>query len=450
MPSPSANIMKSLKLWQGITFSVSYLAMLARHACLGAWSMSKAHVSTELGFTSSVFGTFDSIYLVFYSVGNFVCGSLGDHFPVRYVMALGLFVASVCYYLIAILGLVRSDSALMFGILFAVGGVAQSGVFPGGVSVMSSWFSQSVRGRVMGFWSMSSSSGDALGQIGSGFLFGVLVMTWEGVMTVFTSLLLLSGVLCLFFLFDRPLASVTFASRDVSIEEELMEQLSFDEDSPRAIGFWKAFFLPGVLLYGLAFACAKLLQYALFLWLPYYLKSLDMDDTTIGIISFSCDIGGIAGSIFVGYLSDRFRRRGAVCAALLLLSIPLLMAFKETPANNTFLYIVLAAVVGALTGGPANIISSACAADLATRGEAQFNRKALSTVTGIIDGIGGLGAGLGQAAIGFIAEESWDAVFYFLMGISLTSVLLLVPVILQEKPIPSEDDDTELMLADLR
>lgn len=242
--------MPSAKAWQAITFGVSYLAMLARHACLGAWSMSKAYVNLELGFTSSVFGTFDSVYLVFYSLGNFICGSLGDHFPVRFVMSIGIFVASICYYLVrvmqlSVLGWCHSTSILLFASLFAVGGIAQSGVFPGGVSVMSSWFSQEVRGRVMGFWSMNSSTGDALGQIGSGLLFGVLALTWEGVMSIFSSFLLVTGFLCLLFLFDRPVNSITFASRDVSIEEGLMEQLSLEEEPAKAINFWTAMMLPG-------------------------------------------------------------------------------------------------------------------------------------------------------------------------------------------------------------
>jgi OPA family glycerol-3-phosphate transporter-like MFS transporter 3 len=241
--------MKSHKLWQAVIFFVSFLAMLARHACLGAWSMSKTHIGTELGFTSAVFGTLDSVYLVCYSIGNFICGSMADRYPVRLVMAAGATLASVCYFLvlasqIAVLGNYQVTMVLPFAVLFGIGGIAQSGIFPGGVSVVSSWFEFAVRGKVMGFWSSSASLGDATGQVVSGLMFGVFLMTWEEVLSAHTVLLLLSGLLCLLFIRDRPVTSVTFATSELTFEQQINEQLSLDDEPVSAIGFWKAFLLP--------------------------------------------------------------------------------------------------------------------------------------------------------------------------------------------------------------
>jgi sugar phosphate permease len=241
--------MKSHKLWQSIIFSVSFLAMFARHACLGAWSMSKTHIRTELGFTSSVFGTLESVHLVCYSIGNFVCGSMADRYPVRLVMAAGATLASISYFLvlsnqIAALGNYQFTMILPFAILFGIGGIAQSGIFPGGVSVVSSWFEFAVRGKVMGFWSSSASLGDAAGQMVSGLMFGVLLMTWEDVLSAHTALLLLSGLLCLMFIRDRPVTAVTFATSELTFEQQINEQLSLDDERIPAIGFWEACLLP--------------------------------------------------------------------------------------------------------------------------------------------------------------------------------------------------------------
>lgn len=188
----------------------------------------------------------------------------------------------------------------------------------------------------------------------------------------------------------------------------------------------------------MSFAFAKLLQYAMILWLPYYLSSLGIEDESIGLVACFCQIGGIVGSIFAGYVSDEYHKRGTVVALLLLTSIPLL-ALMGTASKSSLLYIiVIATLLGATVGGPANIISSACAADIATYAEEIYNKKAYSTVAGIIDGIGGTGAGLGQAAIGLIAESSWTGVFIFLIckvysGSSLSSALCLFPIVLKER-----------------
>eukprot|EP00357_Protocruzia_adherens_P037738 CAMPEP_0115042800 /NCGR_PEP_ID=MMETSP0216-20121206/46471_1 /TAXON_ID=223996 /ORGANISM="Protocruzia adherens, Strain Boccale" /LENGTH=116 /DNA_ID=CAMNT_0002424963 /DNA_START=106 /DNA_END=456 /DNA_ORIENTATION=- len=65
-----------------------------------------------------------------------------------------------------------------------------------------------------------------------------------------------------------------------------------------------------------------------------------------------------------------------------------------------------------MIGGPANMISSAISADLG-RSPQLHGGKALSTVTGIIDGTGSLGAAIGQTLIGYIQGFGWK--YYFLV-----------------------------------
>lgn len=71
-------------------------------------------------------------------------------------------------------------------------------------------------------------------------------------------------------------------------------------------------------------------------------------------------------------------------------------------------------VVGFFIGGVANMISAAITADLGGQGPIQGNKDALSTVTGIIDGTGSVGAAIGQILVPIIQEKlSWVYVFYF-------------------------------------
>lgn len=59
--------------------------------------MSKLYVHQDLGFSTTVIGSFDTVFLFFYALGNFVSGNLGDRFSARVVVPIGVVVAASCY-----------------------------------------------------------------------------------------------------------------------------------------------------------------------------------------------------------------------------------------------------------------------------------------------------------------------------------------------------------------
>ena len=74
----------------------------------------------------------------------------------------------------------------------------------------------------------------------------------------------------------------------------------------------------------------------------------------------------------------------------------------------------LMSVVGFFVGGAANMISATITADLGKQGPIQGNKEGLSTVTGIVDGTGSIGAALGQILVPMIQNSfNWFYVFYF-------------------------------------
>jgi MFS transporter, OPA family, solute carrier family 37 (glycerol-3-phosphate transporter), member 3 len=89
----------------------------------------------------------------------------------------------------------------------------------------------------------------------------------------------------------------------------------------------------------------------------------------------------------------------------------------------------LMSVTGFFIGGAANIISATITADLGQQEALEGNTEALSTVTGIVDGTGSVGAALGQILVPLIQRyTSWKYVFYFfivLVGILLELVFFL-------------------------
>lgn len=82
------------------------------------------------------------------------------------------------------------------------------------------------------------------------------------------------------------------------------------EASESSVGesrFMQVLFLPGVLGICSAYFFLKFLRYALLLWLPfYYREALGYSAETAGYVSTSFEFGGIIGTPFIGYVSDRF------------------------------------------------------------------------------------------------------------------------------------------------
>lgn len=83
-----------------------------------------------------------------------------------------------------------------------------------------------------------------------------------------------------------------------------------------------------------------------------------------GHLSVLFDVGGIAGGILAGHLSDKTGASALVTAVLLSLSIPSLWVYRKVGDMSLVINMLLMALVGALTGGPQGLIATAVSADL--------------------------------------------------------------------------------------
>lgn len=146
------------------------------------------------------------------------------------------------------------------------------------------------------------------------------------------------------------------------------------------------------------------------------------------------------GGIICGFVSDLYGgRRACVCATMMILLIPLLLVlafYMDSIPIITLL--ILLCIMGCLVGGPNNIITSAVAADLADDPSIKGSSKALSTVTGIINGSGSVTAAFGQMAIPVLYEYGkadqvgYRYVWFFLVFCTIMGTCLLGPKIYRE------------------
>lgn len=92
------------------------------------------------------------------------------------------------------------------------------------------------------------------------------------------------------------------------------------------------------------------------------------------------------------------------------------ICFSLVSPDDRKINAILMTLLGGFIGGPSNLISAAISADLGRQNVVQGNERALSTVTGIVDGTGSVGAAIGQFLLPVFHQKfGWGAVFYFFM-----------------------------------
>lgn len=151
-----------------------------------------------------------------------------------------------------------------------------------------------------------------------------------------------------------------------------------------------------------------------------------MSHATAGILSTIFDIGGVAGGILAGFISDLIEAQAVTSLLFLWLSIPALVLYRIYGSVSMLLNIALMFVSGLLVNGPYSLITTAVATDLGTQSVIKGNSRALATVSAIIDGTGSVGAAIGPLLAGYISTRGWSSVFFMLIvSIFLASLLLI-------------------------
>lgn len=418
------------------------------------WNSS--HLFPDTGEATLFLGTLDTIFLFSYAVGLFVSGIVGDRLNMRWVLSFGMCSSALVVFVFGTVSeWLHFYNKWFYCCLWILNGLLQSTGWPCVVAVMGNWFGKAGRGFVFGLWSACASVGNILGAF---LASSVLQYGYEYAFLVTAAVQFAGGVIVFFGLVTSPkevgLPDVGEDSDGVgAAEEDVSEPLmggsdNSDEDDQnysiqaadpsrnpqvKAIGFFQACCLPGVMLYSLAYACLKLVNYSFFFWLPFYLSSnFGWKEAEADRLSIWYDVGGIIGGTIQGLISDLLQKRAPVLALSLILAVGSLFGYSRSP-NSKVINAVIMAVTGFFIGGPSNMISSAISADLGRQEMVKGSSEALATVTGIVDGTGSIGAAVGQYLVSLIQENlGWMWVFYFFILMTSSTVLFITPLIVRE------------------
>uniref|UniRef100_F1KWC7 Sugar phosphate exchanger 3 n=1 Tax=Ascaris suum TaxID=6253 RepID=F1KWC7_ASCSU len=371
----------------------------------------------------------DCGFLAAYAFGLYVGGMLGDRYNPSKVLAIGMYLSSIAVFVFGtVTEWLHFYSKVFYATVWITGGLFQSVAWPTEICIIGNWFGHNSRGAVLGLWSACASVGNILGTLISS---RTVELGYEYAFCSNSLLLFIGGFFVLVFLRSAP--------RDLGLPDPLESHDDLNQvieevtQRPKPINFWRAWMLPGVIAYSLAYACLKLVNYSFFFWLPFYLQNrFGWPESFADALSAWYDWGGIIAAVIAGILSDHLSTRTPVIETMLLLSTGALFAYANSP-NNVFINCMLMVVTGFFVGGPANLISSAVSADLGRAEQVRGSAEALSTVTGIIDGTGSVGASIGQLLLPVVQHAfGWVAVFYGFILMMLCTFVCLTPLLWKE------------------
>ncbi|GBF91304.1 glycerol-3-phosphate transporter [Raphidocelis subcapitata] len=411
--------------------------------------LSEADVVSSYGWApfngpsgQSLLGQVDLAFLAAYAIGMFVAGHIGDRTDLRVFLAGGMVLSGLMTTLFGMAYFWDVHNMSYFIFIMILGGAFQSTGWPSVVSIMANWFGKGKRGLVMGVWNAHTSLGNIAGtviasaclQYGWGYSFVVpgIAMSAMGVAVYLLLVVQPSDV-------GLPTAG-SYESVKSTDEPQPDDDTSAKPAAAEgeSVTFWEAWAIPGVASFALCLFFSKLIAYTFLYWLPYYIKSTPIQGQLLsarqaGDLSTLFDVGGVAGGILAGHLSDKTGASALVATCFTAACVPALWLYRAYGHMTLATNVALMMACGFLVNGPYALITTAVSADLGTHESLNGNAKALATVTAIIDGMGSIGAAIGPFLTGYIAEAAgFDGVFGMLYTSAILAGALLVRLVIKE------------------
>ena len=411
--------------WRWRVFGITWLAYVGFYLTRASFSIAKIGIleDPDISMTTEQMGIIDGVYLAAYAAGQFIWGILGDKVGTRKIVLLGLSGSIMAGFAMGV-----SSIVLAFGVFALLQGLSQSTGWAPLTKNISNWFSMRERGVIMGWWATNYTIGGLLGAPLAGFA-AVYFGGWR--FAFFVPSIVLIGVALLFFILqkNRP------QELDLPPIEEYHGENGSDSndventgDEPEE-GSWQSIIGvikdPMVILLGAVYFFLKPTRYAILFWGPLYInETLGTGMTESAIVSVSFFLAGPFSVLAAGYVSDKLfqsRRMPYSVISMLLLAVLLFFFNDLASVKSSMVTAGLLFLVGFLIFGPDSLVSATAAIDFGTR-------KGASTASGMINGMGSIGAVVGGTIPGFFKESwGWEGVFLFLSASILIAGVLMIP-----------------------
>jgi MFS family permease len=253
----------------------------------------------EMGLTTVQLGLLGSSFAVVYGLGGPFAGYIVDRIRRKTAVIGGLELWSVICVLSAL-----SRNFFQLLVFRAAEGMGECIFYPAALSMISDYHGKPTRSRAMGILQTSVYAGT----VGGGYLAGVIAQKhgWRAAIFVLGALGLVVGLLLIPILREPARGSADFAesSEQLAAPPELVARPSFS-------AIRSLFKIKSLLTLISVFACANYVAMVLLTWMPTYLYS--RFHLSLAMAAFDAavypQIASMGGSVFGGYLADKFAKR---------------------------------------------------------------------------------------------------------------------------------------------
>lgn len=247
-------------------------------------SYAKLQMADALGMSEAVYGLGAGLffigYFLFEAPANLILAKVGARVWFTRIMA--------TWGLITI-GLGFTNSPAMFYALRFLLGVAEAGFFPGVLYVLTLWYPQAHRARMIGAFMIASAVANAVGALIGGALldmdglFGLEGWQWVFVATGLPAVLLAPYVL--WRLPDGPGTAPWLAPEQKAWIQRTLQDEADASPAPGHGSPWRAMLDRRVLLLAVMYVGFPLAAYGLSYWLPTVVKGFGVSNTVNGVLN---------------------------------------------------------------------------------------------------------------------------------------------------------------------
>jgi MFS family permease len=370
-------------------------------------------MNEDLAMTASMSGLAAGIFFIGYVILQAPAGHWAEHRSAKQFVGASIFVWGG---LSILCGLAQNSTQLLI-IRFLIG-VAEGGVWPAMLVILSHWFPNEERGRANAYFIMNI----AIASIITGPLSGWIISSF-GWRWVFIGEGLLSLALILVWyplISDSPATAKWISSeeRDYLTSRLAAEQAQMKSKGFASVSYGAVMRDPNLYKLILLYLFYQVGIYGFAMWLPTLLKELTKASMTgIGLLSIFPYIAMIFGLYAFAQLSDRSGNRRRY-TALPILGFAGCFLLSTLLKDNIWLSFGFLVACGLFMQSASSIFW--------TIPPMLFPSEVAGGVRGIINALGNLGGFVGPFAVGWLRTtfNSYDVGVYFLVGMLAVGFLL--------------------------